>query len=70
MEAKVIHIKIDRERNIIYINGNAWGIQAIEHIIWLRKEGRVVVSKVTKNGLIRKIKIDNDVIVDYEELAG
>jgi len=69
MKTKVIHIRIDRERNVIYINGSAWGIQAIEHLIKLRKEGKIVESKVTDTGIVRMIKVDRD-IVDYEELTG
>jgi hypothetical protein len=69
MAAKIINIKIDRERNIIYINGSAWGIQAIEHLIVLRKAGKIVESRVTDTGIIRKIQVDKEV-VDYTELTG
>ena len=69
MDAKIIKIKIDRERNIIYINGSAWGIQAIEHLIMLRKAGKIVESRITDTGIVRKIQVDKE-IVDYAELTG
>jgi hypothetical protein len=61
-ENNVIYVEFDYPHNRIVINNDVWGVDVLENIIKLRKEKKVIVSKITDNGLIRIVKIGNKII--------